>query len=250
MARETLLVNPRRRSGKRRTAAQRAATRKMIAANRKRGGGRRPARKKTRRRRKNPVGYYVSNPVAPTRRRRRRTTAVARRTRRRNPARRMTLQGVMNNLIIPSATAGAGAVFLDILWGFIPVPPNIKTGPMRHVAKGLGAVTLGWLVGQMATKRMGDTMAMGALTVVFHSAFREMTAQFAPQIPLEGMGYYSAGQPVGYDPSLGYYVGQGPQLGQVYHGPRGRVADIQSTGSNMANNEMGMYVHEGEGYWP
>ena len=139
----------------------------------------------------------------------------------------------MNNLIIPSATAGAGALALDVLWGFVPVPPNIKTGPMRHVAKGLGAVILGWGVGQIATKRMGDTMAMGALTVVFHSAFREMTAQFAPQIPL---GYYSAGMPVGYDPSLG-----------MYYGPQGRVEQVQTP--SMPQDELSMYVPEGEGYW-
>lgn len=231
MAKEALLVNPRRRSRKRRTAAQKRATRKMIAANRRRARGGRRRRNLTietsaqraarganpRRRRRN---YYVSNPH--------------RRRRRRNPNRRMTLQGVMNNLVVPAATAGAGAVLLDVLWGFVPVPPNIKTGPMRHVAKGIGAVTLGWLVGQVATRRMGDTMAMGALTVVFHSAFREMTAQFAPQIPL---GYYSAGMPVGYDPSLGIYIG-----------PEQRIRQVQTP--SMPQNEMAMYVPEGEGYWP
>lgn len=233
MAKEALLVNPRRRSRKRRTAAQKRATAKMIAANRRRGGTKRRRRRnpnaKAPRRASGNMGYYVSNP----RKRRRRRTSTATRRRRRNPARRMTLQGAMNNLVIPAATAGAGAVALDVLWGFVPVPPNIKTGPMRHVAKGIGAVALGWIVGQVATKRMGDTMAMGALTVVFHTAFREMTAQFAPQIPL---GYYSAGMPVGYDPSLGIYVD-----------PRRRVEQVQTP--SMAQNEMGMYVNEGEGYW-
>jgi len=231
MSSEALLVNPRRRSRKRRTAAQKRATAKMIAANRRRGGS---TRKKTRRsparkRRSNPVGYYTN----PKKRRRRRTSTAVRRTRRRNPARRMTLQGVVNSLVIPAATAGAGALALDVLWGFVPVPANIKAGPMRHVAKGLGAIVLGWGVGQIGSKRMGDTMAMGALTVVFHTAFREMTAQFAPQIPL---GYYSPGLPVGYDPSLGIYVD-----------PRTRVEQVQAP--DMSQSEMGMYVPEGEGYW-
>ncbi|NIT36970.1 MAG: hypothetical protein GTN49_10815, partial [candidate division Zixibacteria bacterium] len=113
------------------------------------------------------------------------------------------MRGIINQLVMPAATAGAGALALDVLWGFVPVPTEIKTGPMRHVAKGLGAVVLGQLVGMVANKRTGDTMAMGALTVVFHSAFREMTAQFMPNVPL---GYYSAGANAGYDPQLGYYV--------------------------------------------
>lgn len=237
MANEILLVNPRRRRG-RRTAAQKRATAKMIAANRR---GRRTVRK---RRRRNPIGpyaapkrrnsarnsrlgYYVSNP------RRRRKRAAVRRTRRRNPARRgFNIQAMVNQLVIPAATAGGGAVLLDILWGFVPVPEGIKTGPMRHVAKGLGAIVLGQLVGMMGTKRMGDTMALGALTVTFHAAFREMTAQFMPQIPL---GYYSPGATAGFDPQLGYYVSS----------PRLTTRGGESVAS--PNSELGYYVQESVG---
>ena len=142
------------------------------------------------------------------------------------------MQGIINQLVMPAATAGAGALALDILWGFVPVPPEFKTGPMRHVAKGLGAVVLGQLVGMVGTKRMGDTMAMGALTVVFHDAFKEMTAQFMPGVPL---GYYSPGANAGYDPQLGYYVAS-PRLG---------VSRGESVPS--ANSELGYYVQEGVG---
>ncbi len=235
MASEILLVNPRRRRG-RRTAAQKRATRKMIAANR------RPRR--ARKRRRNPIGPYAKR-AAPRRRRRpaalgyyvnprrRRKRAAVRRTRRRNPARRgFNVQAMMNQLVIPAATAGGGAVLLDVLWGFIPVPEGIKTGPMRHVAKGIGAVVLGQLVGMMGTKRMGDTMALGALTVTFHAAFREMTAQFMPQIPL---GYYSPGAVAGHDPQLGYYVSS----------PRLATRGGESVAS--PNSELGYYVQEGAG---
>lgn len=225
MSKQALLVNPRRRSRKRRTAAQKRATAKMIAANRRRGKS--PARrKKTRRRRKsNPVGMYVSNP-----RRRKRRSTTARRARRRNPSRR-GMRGMINSLVMPAATAGAGALALDVLWGYVPVPVDIKTGPMRHFAKGLGAIALGWGVGKIANRRMGDTMAMGALTVIFHTAFRELTARYAPQVAL---GYYSPGMPMGYDPSLGMYVG-----------PRTRVQQIETPSG--PQNEMGMYVSEGAG---
>ena len=232
MASEILLVNPRRRRG-RRTAAQKRATRKMIAANR-RPRRRRPRRRNPigpyakraaprRRRRPAGLGYYV-NP----RRRRRPARASARRRYRRNP----TMRGMINSLVIPAATAGGGAVLLDVLWGFIPLPDTIKSGPMRHVAKGLGAIVLGNLVGMVGNKRMGDTMALGALTVTFHAAFREMTAQFMPQIPL---GYYSPGAVAGHDPQLGYYV-QSP-----------RLATRGGESVPSPNSELGYYVQEGAG---
>lgn len=233
---EVLLVNPRRRrSRKRRSPAQLAATRKMIAANRKRS----PRRKRRRnpigpyaRGRSSGVGMYVSNPRRRKRRAAtRRPTRARRRTRiRRNP----TMRGIINSMVIPAATAGAGALALDVLWGYVPVPDAIKTGPMRHVAKGLGAVVLGQLVGMAGGRKMGDTMALGALTVVFHSAFREMTAQFMPNIPL---GYYSAGANAGYDPQLGYYVSS-PRLG---------VNRGESVPAPAANSELGYYVQEGVG---
>ncbi len=228
---EILLVNPRRRRG-RRTAAQKRATRKMIAANRGRKR-RRPrrrnpigpyAKRTTRRRRPSGLGYYVSNP----RRRRRPVRARSRRRYRRNP----TMRGMINQLVIPAAQAGGGALLLDVLWGFVPIPAEIKTGPMRHVAKGLGAIVLGNLVGMMGGKRMGDTMALGALTVTFHAAFREMTAQFMPQINL---GYYSPGATAGFDSQLGYYVAS-PRLSTQ------RGESVPSP-----NSELGYYVQEGAG---
>lgn len=235
MASEILLVNPRRRRG-RRSAAQKRATRKMIASNR------RPARRK---RRRNPIGPYAKSAaprrrrpaaglgyyVNPKRRKRRvsRGRSVARRRYRRNPT---TMRGMINSLVIPAASAGGGAILLDILWGFIPLPGEIKTGPMRHVAKGLGAIVLGNLVGMVGSKRLGDTMALGALTVTFHAAFREMAAQFMPQINL---GYYSPGAVAGHDPQLGYYVSS----------PRLQTRGGESVAS--PNSELGYYVQEGAG---
>ena len=215
MANEILLVNPRRR--RRKTAARR-----------------RPVRRRRTYRRRNPVeprtrggrlGMYVSNP----RRRRRTTRAVRRRRYRRNPNGRgmFNMQRMINNIVVPAATAGAGAVALDVVWGFVPIPPEMKTGPMRHVVKGFGAILLGQVAGMMFNRRIGDNMALGALTVSFYNAFRETTAQFMPQVPL---GYYSAGVDAGYDPSLGYYV-ESPAL-------------TTQAGESVPTNEMGYYVQE------
>ena len=144
----------------------------------------------------------------------------------------MNIRSTIKTLVMPAATAGAGALVLDMLWGYVPIPDQIKSGPMRHVAKGLGAVVLGAIVGKVANRRMGDTMALGALTVTFHAAFRELTAQYAPGLTL---GYYSAGANAGYDPQLGMYVSS----------PRMVTGGGESHAS--PNSELGYYVQEGVG---
>lgn len=227
MANELLLVNPR----KRRRTTRRAA----------------PVRRRRRTyRRRNPIGPYArtmsgmkgmkgmkglkmyTNP-----RRRRRVSRAVRRTRyRSNPAQRLTFRNVMNDMIVPAATAGAGAVGIDVIYGMLPIPEQWKMGPMRHVTKGLGAIVLGQIAGMLMTRRLGNQMAMGALTVTFRDAFREMLAQAMPQIPL---GYYSAGADAGYDPSLGYYV-QSPAL-----------ATQGGESVPAADTELGYYVQEGVG---
>ena len=148
----------------------------------------------------------------------------------------MTMRSVMNQAVIPAAQSAGGAIALDFVWGFVPLPDNIKLGPMRHVAKGLGAIVIGRIAGQVLGRKVGDNMAMGALTVTFHQAFREMITNFAPGIA-GNLAYYSAGVDAGADPSLGYYVGS-PKM--MTHGG-------ESVPSPNANSELGYYVQEGVG---
>ena len=212
MANEVLLINPRRRRRKttRRRRRRNPNGRNNTAASQvmaRRGLTRRVNQRRT------VAGRYSRRP---TRRIRRRS----------NPnGRRMTMQGVVNNVVIPAAQAGAGALALDILWGYVPVPLEWKTGNLRHVVKGGGAIVLGMLAQQFLGAQIGKNIALGALTVTFHDAMRDMVAQFAPQIPL---GYVGAGTGAGvYDyggvattqfpgggttqaDALGMYVGQQP----------------------------------------
>ncbi|MDH5654201.1 MAG: hypothetical protein OEZ39_20280 [Gammaproteobacteria bacterium] len=127
------------------------------------------------------------------------------RYRRRNPAGRrgFNLKTIFKNQVIPAATAGAGAVVLDVGYGFLPIPENLKMGPMRHVVKGAAAIGLGMLAGMVVKKPTAEQLATGALTTVFHQAYRDLLAQFAPQIAL---GVYETElQGLGvYDESLGY----------------------------------------------
>jgi hypothetical protein len=147
---------------------------------------------------------------------------------RRNPT---TMRGILNTAVIPAAQSAGGAVALDLIWGYVPLPQEIKSGPMRHVAKGIGAIVIGRVASQMLGAKIGNNMAMGALTVTFHQAFRELLTQYAPGLTL---GYYSAGADAGYDPTLGYYV-QSPQLA------------VQGGESVPMNSELGYYVQEGYG---
>ncbi len=189
---------------KRRTAKQRAATRRLVAMNRRRarGGGTTRRRRRNTARRRPAMRTYVANP--------RRRRAVRRR---RNPnGGRITMRNVMNKSVMPAFQGAAGGVLLDVIWGYIPVPAtpggfNLKTGQLRHVFKGLGAIGMGMVAQQFVRQGTANALTTGALTTVMHTAMREMVQQFMPNIPLGAymeqvpygtpltpMGYYSAGQ--------------------------------------------------------
>ncbi len=224
----------------RRSAAQRAATKKLVTFNRTRG--RAPAKRK---RRRNPVATrrrraYRATPLAaaPAPRRRRRAPArVINRVRRRRRNQAPTARNIMNKMVMPAVQAATGAIALDMAWANLPIPINLKAGPMKHVAKGLGAVAISWLGGMLPIKQStADTMAMGALTVVTYNWAREMMAEFAPQVVLDGTGYYpgnNAGNNMGfYNPALPAGGYEGPGL--AYY-PPGNQAVPQ-------NAEMGYYA--------
>lgn len=213
MANELLLINPRRR--RRKTAVKRRRRRNPNNARRT------IARATTARtgltRRANPrrrVAQYARKRAA-----RRRVARYQR-----NPASRMTMRSVMNNVVIPAAQAGAGALALDVIWGYVPVPFEWKTGNLRHVVKGGGAIVLGMIAQQMLGAQIGRNIALGALTVTFHDAMKDMMAQFAPNVPL---GYVGAGFNAGNygGPATFAYPGGGttqadaPALG-MYVGPQ------------------------------
>lgn len=158
---------------------------------------RRKKRRKTRvKRRRNPV---AANP------RRRKRRYVAKRRYRRNPARRggFKITGIIRNTLAPAAMAAGGAIGLDLIMGYLPIPIAMKTGPMRHVIKGAAAIGMGMLAANFVSKQTAETFTSGALTVVMYNAGREMAARFAPNIQLgeymnndNSLGYYGAG----YDP--------------------------------------------------
>ncbi|KKN49741.1 hypothetical protein LCGC14_0639910 [marine sediment metagenome] len=176
------LIVSRNPAKKRRSAAQKAASRRNIKkaqAVRRRGGRRRTTKK---RRRRNP--YPVAH------------------RRRSNPRRRFpTVQGIINDQVIPAAVGGAGAVINDLVVNMLPLPANFKSGWMRHISKAVGAIAIGYLGGMFLAKKTADQLGAGAMTVVGYNVVRDLAAQFMPQLQLGEylpMGEY-------LDPALGYY---------------------------------------------
>ena len=124
---------------------------------------------------------------------------------RKNPIRRKSgIGNIVGTTLIPSAIAAGGAIGLDVIMGYLPVPESLKTGPMRHLVKGAGAIGMGMLAGMFLKPKTAELITTGALTVVMHNAGKEMMQNFAPNVKLgsveddyEELSYVSPGMPVG-----------------------------------------------------
>jgi len=210
---------------KKRTPAQKRATAKLVAANKRRAKA--PARRAVAKRRapthapkrarRKAVGYTVGR--APIRRRKM------------NPIRRGGMKGIVKNLAVPAATAAGGALALDAIWAYLPIPAAARSGKMRHVAKALGAVGLKYAAGAVVSKKTADELAFGALTVVFHAAARELMAESMPSVRMDGMGYMSPALPAGTKPvnsSMGFY----PSAGMGYYPPAAQVSNAPIEGES------------------
>jgi len=210
---EILLVNPRKRrktrrkksvAKKRRSAAQKAATRKMIAANKRRKN---PV--KRRRTRKTPVKRRASARRTPVRKRRRSGR------RRSNP--RLTMRSMQNQLM-DAGTGAFGALGLDIIQGYLPIPAQFKVGLVGTGVKALLAIGMGVVASnfQMIRGATANKMVNGALTVVLHDEMKKLTQQFAPGLPMgeylndNNLGYAGSGYAAGVmsddDPGMGSYL--------------------------------------------
>lgn len=243
-----------------RTAAQKRATAKLIAFNRaKRRHNPRRAR------RRNPISTAAAYRVVPTmnpiRKRRRKTGrrvaavgyTVGRssiRRRKMNPIRHHRRRihrnpiglGMIQALLMPAATAAAGALVLDVAFGYLPIPANLKTGPMNLVVKTVGALGLTVLASKVVSKATAHAMGVGALTVVLHDVAKSFIAQAMPTLKMAGLGYYSAGFPAGgYEAmnGMGVYVGAHgtPASGLPRMGGMGEYL----SGMNRVDNESAYY---------
>lgn len=200
MASELLLVNPR----KRKSTTKRVAKRKT----------RRPAKRAASSARRAPV------------RRRRASPVRRRRTYRRNPAPR-GLRGIQQ-MAMPAFQGALGSTVLNVAFGYLPLPPMLRTGMMKHVTKAAGAVALGMVVDTFAKGSTAKAMAQGAMTVAFADWMKELATN-VPGIKLgeydyDAMGFYSPAQIVGtetvgeYVNGVGGYNAQPEMMGEYVEG--------------------------------
>lgn len=194
---------------KRRTAAQKRATRKMIAANRARARSRRAPAKSTRRRRRNPT------PVARKRRAYNAAINISNPIRRRRRPRRRNPMGtrIVSELLQPSLVGAGGALLVDLVMGYVPLPEALAGNKWaRAGVKGLAAVGVALAADatKLVSRRTAQQLGVGSLTVTLAGLGRELVAQVAPDVKLDGLGYYSSAVPAGVPrplDSLGVYVG-------------------------------------------
>lgn len=190
---------------RRRSAAQKAATARMLAARRAKYSHNPSPRKRRHSRRKmhhNPSArHHVKRAYHRIRHHARRY--------RRNPSPRL---GGLGNMLMPAVYGAGGALAIDLVTGYLPLPLAIKVSPARHLIKGLLAVGMGMVF----RGRIGSEMAKGGLTVALHDAAREAVQTFAPSVQLgaeptvqdlAGIGYYSPAATG--EPALGFYQDQG-----------------------------------------
>jgi len=203
-----LLVNPRKRKAAKRTTArrkktvtrkksrspaQKAATRKMIAANKRRKN---PVARKKRR-------ITRRKAAAPKRRRSVAKRAPARRRRYRSNPATLSMRSIQNQLM-DAGTGAVGALGLDVLQGYIPIPAQWKVGLVGTGVKAMLAIGMGIVASNFKFIRgaTANKMVNGALTVVLHDELRKVTQQFVPGLQLgeylnDGLGYAGSGYPAG-----------------------------------------------------
>ena len=218
---ELMLINPRKRRRKKTKSVRKNPhkRRTMTALQRKYFGKRK--RKSIKR---NPVVAKKSH------KRRRRYAVSSKKSRRyrRNPARgigKFNVQSFTKNTLMPSAIGAAGALGLDVVMGFLPLPPALKTGPMRTVVKIAGAVGIGMLASTFVKRSTAEQIAAGAITVALYDTLKGMLQVAMPTLQLgenedifteyPSLAYAGAGQTVDgmgvYDAEeMGMYVGDSP----------------------------------------
>lgn len=226
---ELLLINPRRR-GRRRQSLRgrpRDAMGRLLPVRRRRSNPANPSPRRRRRsyRRRNPIEELALLNPAPRRRKRVAAAPAPRRRYKRRIGRRAFKagRGFMGHTLMPAAMGAAGALSLDILMGFLPIPAALTTAPAKYLVKGAGAVGLGIAAGYIVAPATAHQLTVGALTVVIHEALKNTLQTAMPSLQL-GMlgefGYVSPGMiPSGMQaylepPTMGIYM-EGANLAEM-----------------------------------
>ena len=209
---QLMLINPRKRRKRKMSALQK----KYFGKRAGKRTGKRHKRAVPRARRRSVV--LSSNPIR--RRKYRRTTGVP------------SPMGFVKDTLVPSGIGAAGALGLDILLGFLPLPAMLKGPMVTPIVKLAGAVGIGAVAGMITNRRIGEQVAAGAVTVVLYNLLRGVVTQAMPTLAL---GDYD----MSAYPSL-EYVGAGLQVGNI---PSDEMGTYDGAEMGMyGENQMGKYV--------
>jgi hypothetical protein len=196
------------------------------------------------------------NPMSKRRRRTRSANPQHRRHRARNPFRSKShrrhharsrnpfdMKG-MTAAFVPAAIGGAGAVGLDILLAYIPLPTALQSGWGNYAAKIAGSFGVGYLGGMALGREKGHLITAGALTVSLYTILRAL-AQQSLGTTVKGLSgladfrdYRRAGMGAYMDPAT---VIRTPQM---VTGPARNAVSARPMGAYMARplGRMGAYM--------
>lgn len=144
---------------------------------------------------------------------------------RRNPSMRGGMQGFMKHTLMPSAMGAAGALGIDVILGFLPIPVQFKTGPMRALVKIAGAVGIGMVAQNFVKKETANQFVAGAITVTLYDVFK---------------GYLQTAMPTVALSEAEHIMQEYPSLG--YANPALNVSGSEQMGVYMPEAGMGVYV--------
>jgi hypothetical protein len=218
---EIMLINPRRRRRRSGSRKRRARVTRMARNPRR--------RRRSRRRMSKLQQMYFGGGRARRNPRRRRSYSRRRVTRfRRNPIdqvglappsyrRRYQRSGIsvgsfVSGTLMPAAVGAAGALAIDLMWGYLPIPSVLMTGTFAPLARIAAAVAVGYAVGMVSTKGFGEEAMAGAVTVTLYDLAKSYIQSSMPNVTLgayvggigRGLGYIAPAINAG----MGAYVGE------------------------------------------
>lgn len=109
--------------------------------------------------------------------------------------------GSFTSSVAPAAIGAVGALGIDLAWGYLPIPAQLKSGPLAPITRAAAAVGMGLLAGQLVSKKFGREVMLGAMTV---TAF-DLAKGFLKNNTALPLSYYARPRLTG-GRGMGYYA--------------------------------------------
>lgn len=156
-----------------------------------------------------------------------------------------SVRGVMGD-IVPAAIGASGAIGLDVLMAYLPLPDMLKSGWGKNLGLLAGALALGFVGSRVPFigRRNAQIMTLGALTVVAYNVIKPLAAQtLGDRVKgLQGLadfGDYSSN-------GMGAYMNPAPAL--LPSAARSPIAAGQQMGAYM-NPQLGAFRDSSQSYF-